>query len=366
MQARQLYPAIEPYRSGQLDVSDGQRVWWEECGNGEGTPLLVVHGGPGGGCVPDHRRAYDPSAYRIILFDQRGCGRSEPHASDPSVSLDANTTWHLVQDMERLRSELGVDRWVLSGASWGSTLALAYAQSHPDRVTAMVLRSIFTLRASELDWVYADGASRLLPERWHEFTAVVPAEERDDLVSAYRRRLEGTDDDVRLRFARAWTRWETAGMLLHRDDAIEELFAEPRFAVAFARIESHYVAQRGFLDEGQLHPRRGRNTRHPDRDLAGASRPVHAAGHRVGPAHCLAGGGAAPGRRRRSLPGRARDGAPTGECHRPVRRRLTPQAAWRSWTSARHRRMSTSPSTKHATCRPRTSGWRERSRPTTP
>jgi proline iminopeptidase len=252
MEVRELYPPIEPYRSGLLDVSDGQRVWWEECGNPDGTPLLVVHGGPGGGCVPGHRRAYDPSAYRIVLLDQRGCGRSEPHASDPSVSLEANTTWHLVEDMERLRSELGVRRWVLSGASWGSTLSLAYAQSHPDRVSAMVLRSIFTLRESELRWVYSDGASRLLPERWQEFTGLVPEQERGDLVSSYRKRLEGTDDDLRLQFARAWTRWETAGMLLHRDDVIEELFAEPRFAVAFARIESHYVAHRGFLDEGQL------------------------------------------------------------------------------------------------------------------
>ena len=252
--------------------------------------------------MPDHRRAYDPSAYRIILFDQRGCGRSEPHASDPSVSLDANTTWHLVEDIERLRSELGVRRWVLSGASWGSTLALAYAQSHPNRVSAMVLRSIFTLRASELDWVYADGASRLLPERWQEFTALVPDEERGDLVSAYRKRLEGTDDDLRLRFARAWTRWETAGMLLHPDDAIEELFAESRFAVAFARIESHYVAHRGFLDEGQLIRDVDARTRDPDRDPAGSSRSVHAAGHGVRPAHRLAGGGAAPRRRRRSLP----------------------------------------------------------------
>jgi proline iminopeptidase len=216
-----LYPDIEPYRTGWLEVGDGQELWWEECGNPAGIPLLVVHGGPGGGCVPEHRRPYDPHAYRIILFDQRGCGRSRPHASDPTVSLETNTTWHLVADMERLRVELGVDRWVLSGGSWGSALALAYGQAHPERVRAMVLRGVFTLRASELDWVYRDGASRLLPEDWEEFVGAVPTAERGDLVGAYRRRLEA-------------------------------MFAEPDFAVAFARIESHYVAHRGFLDEGQL------------------------------------------------------------------------------------------------------------------
>ncbi|RKS80052.1 proline iminopeptidase [Motilibacter peucedani] len=245
-----LYPPLEPYRTGWLEPGDGQRLWWEECGNPEGVPLLVVHGGPGGGCVPSMRRAYDPARYRIVLLDQRGCGRSEPHASDPEVSLDTNTTWHLVDDIERLRVELGVERWVLSGGSWGSALALAYAQRHPARVAAMVLRGIFTLRRSELDWAYRDGASRMLPERWDEFRRAVPAEERDDLVAAYRRRLESRDDDVRVAAALSWTRWETAAM--HATPEVEALFAEPRFAVAFARIESHYVAHRGFLDEGQL------------------------------------------------------------------------------------------------------------------
>ncbi|WP_406045930.1 prolyl aminopeptidase [Micromonospora sp. NBC_00898] len=252
MKHRDLYPPVEPYRTGMLDVGDGQRLWWEECGNPDGTPVLVVHGGPGGGCVPDHRRAYDPAAYRIILFDQRGCGRSEPHASDPAVSLETNTTWQLAADMELLRDRLRVDRWVLSGSSWGSTLALAYAQSHPERVLAMVLRSIFTLRESEVRWVYHEGASRLLPERWQEFRNAIPEDERGDLVAAYRQRLESADDDVRVSAAQAWTRWETAGMLLHPNPQVEALFAQPRFAVAFARIESHYVAHRGFLEEGQL------------------------------------------------------------------------------------------------------------------
>lgn len=255
MSGRDLYPAIEPYRRGWLDTADGQQVWWEECGNPDGTPVLVVHGGPGGGCVPDHRRAYDPAAYRIILFDQRNCGRSRPHASDPAVSLEANTTWHLVADMEQLRTELRVEQWVLSGASWGSTLALAYAQRYPERVRAMVLRSIFTLRSSELRWVYVEGASRLLPERWQEFRDAIPPSERDDLVAAYRRRLESADRAERaerVRAARAWTRWELAGMLLHPNPEVEAIFAEPGFAVAFSRIEIHYATHRGFFDEGQL------------------------------------------------------------------------------------------------------------------
>jgi proline iminopeptidase len=252
MEIRTLYPPIEPYRTGLLDVGDDQQIWWEECGNAGGVPVLVVHGGPGGGCIPDHRRAYDPAAYRIVLFDQRGCGRSLPHASDPGVSLAANTTTHLIADMERLRGELDIDTWVLSGGSWGSALALAYAQAHPERVRAMVLRGVFTLRESELSWVYRDGASRLLPDRWEEFTSAIPEDERDDLVTAYRARLESSDRETRVRAAQAWTRWETAGMLMHPDPVIEAMFAEPDFAVAFARIESHYVAHHGFFAEGQL------------------------------------------------------------------------------------------------------------------
>lgn len=252
MSSSELYPPIEPHRSGLLPVGDGQQIWWEECGTPDGRPVLVVHGGPGGGCTPQMRRHYDPTAYRIILFDQRGCGRSLPHASDPAVSLDSNTTWHLVEDMEALRRALGVQRWVLSGGSWGSALALAYAETHPDRVIAMVLRGIFTLRRSEIRWVYEDGASRLLPERWQQFRDAVPRRERGDLVTAYRALLESGDRDTRVRAARAWTRWETAGMLLHPDAHIERLFAQPDFAVAFARIERHYVAHGGFFAEGQL------------------------------------------------------------------------------------------------------------------
>jgi proline iminopeptidase len=241
-----------PNREGLLDVGDGQRVWWSEFGDPHGIPVLVVHGGPGGGSLPSMRHPYDPWTYRVVLFDQRGTGRSTPHASDPDVSLETNTTWHLVADMERLRRELGIDRWVLSGSSWGTTLALAYAQTHPDRVLAMILRSVTTFRASELDWVYRDGANHLLPERWEEFVAPIPPEERDDLVAGYRRRLESGSPEARIAVALAWTRWETAGMLSAPDPFIEDLFAQPRFALAFARIESHYTAHRAFLREGQL------------------------------------------------------------------------------------------------------------------
>lgn len=240
------------YDEGLLGVGDGQRIWWSQSGNPDGIPVLVVHGGPGGGTLPAMKRPFDPATYRIVLFDQRGCGRSEPHASDPDVSLETNTTWHLVADMERLRAALGIARWVLSGSSWGSTLALAYAQTHPERVLAMILRSITTFRQSELDWAYRGGAAHLLPERWAEFIGAIPADERDDLINAYRRRLHSADEATRIAAARAWTRWETAGMLSHPDPAIEALFAEPSFAVAFARIESHYTAHLGFFRDRQL------------------------------------------------------------------------------------------------------------------
>jgi proline iminopeptidase len=241
-----------PYDEGLLGVGDGQRIWWSQSGDPDGIPVLVVHGGPGGGTLPAMRRPFDPRTYRIILFDQRGCGRSEPHASDPAVSLQTNTTWHLVADMERLRKAFGIDRWVLSGASWGTTLALVYAQAHPERVLAMILRSITTFRSSELDWVYRGGAAHLLPERWAEFVGAIPPSEGGDLVAAYRRRLESADESARVRAARAWTRWETAGMLSEPDPALENLFGEARFAVAFARIESHYTMHRAFLRDRQL------------------------------------------------------------------------------------------------------------------
>src|ERR671921_2669004 len=187
---RTLYPPIEPYETGMLDVGDGHRLYWELCGNPNGKPVVFLHGGPGGGSSPDHRRQFDPDKYKILLFDQRGCGRSTPYAS-----LDANTTWHLVEDIERLREMAGIDRWMVFGGSWGSTLALAYAQTHPERVTELVLRGIFLFQQYELDWLYKEGgASSLYPDKWEEFVSPIPEAERGDLLQAYRKRL--TSDDM--------------------------------------------------------------------------------------------------------------------------------------------------------------------------
>ena len=241
-----------PRAEGLLDVGDGQQVWWAEYGNPDGVPLVVVHGGPGGGSLPAMRSPYDDDRFRIVMFDQRGCGRSTPHASDPAIELAVNTTVHLVSDMEALRVARGIDRWVLAGSSWGVTLSLAYAQTHPTRVLGMILRSVTTYSASELAWVYRDGASHLLPERWEEFTAGVPAGERGDLVAAYHRRVESPEESVRVGAALAWCRWETAGMLSAPDPAVEGIFAGPRFAVAFARISTHYALHHGFVEDGSL------------------------------------------------------------------------------------------------------------------
>ena len=241
------YPPIEPYDSGHLDVGDGHRLAWELCGNPNGKPAVFLHGGPGGGCIPDHRRFFDPARYRVLLFDQRGCGRSTPHAS-----LDANTTWHLVADIERLREMLAVERWLVFGGSWGAALALAYAETHPERVSELVLRGIFTVRRSELRWLYGDGASRLFPEPWERFVAPIPEDERSDLIAAYHRRLTGSDRGVQLAAAKAWSGWEGAIVTLLPNARVVSQHAEEAFALAFARIEAHYFVHRGFLDEGQL------------------------------------------------------------------------------------------------------------------
>jgi proline iminopeptidase len=240
-----VYPPLEPYEHGFLETGDGHSVYWELCGNPDGRPAVFLHGGPGAGCTPDQRRLFDPARYRILLFDQRGCGRSRPHAS-----LDNNTTWHLVADMERLRAMLGVSQWLVFGGSWGSALALAYAETHPERVSALVLRGIFTLRRAELLWYYQDGASWLFPDLWDEFLAPIPPAERDDLMAAYRRRLTGEDAAARLAAARAWSLWE--GRTLTLRPALTEQFNSDSFALAFARIENHYFVHGGFLDEGQL------------------------------------------------------------------------------------------------------------------
>lgn len=244
---RKLYPPITPHDSGMLDVGDGHQVYWEVCGNPKGKPVVFLHGGPGGGCGPSHRQLFNPEKYRIVLFDQRGCGRSLPHAN-----LHANTTWDLVADIERLRELLGIAKWQVFGGSWGSTLALAYAETHPERVSEIILRGIFLLRQRELDWYYQEGASWLAPDRWEEFLAPIPEAERGDLMSAYHQRLTGTDEAAKLEAARAWSRWEAATVTLLPDYGMIEGFSNAHFALAFARIENHYFVNKGFMEEGRL------------------------------------------------------------------------------------------------------------------
>lgn len=249
---RDLYPEIEPLETGMLDVGDGQHIYWEVSGNREGRPVVFLHGGPGAGTTPEHRRLFDPERYRIVLFDQRGCGLSIPHASEPDADLSANTTWHLVADMERLRNHLGIDRWQVFGGSWGSALALAYAQTHPERVTELVLRGIFTLRRQELDWFYEGGAAAVYPDLWEEFLSPVPALERAHLIEAYGRLLKDPDPEVHQPAAIAWSRWESSTItLLPQADTIAR-FTAPEYATAFARIENHYFRHGGWWEEGQL------------------------------------------------------------------------------------------------------------------
>lgn len=242
MPPRTLYPPIEPFRTGMLPVSQVHTIAWEESGNPDGKPVIFIHGGPGGGTEPKHRRFFDPAAYRIILFDQRGCGKSTPYAS-----LEENTTWDLVADMERLREHLGISQWMLFGGSWGSTLALAYAQTHPERVTTLVLRGIFLIRKWEIDWFYQEGASRLFPDAWEAYLAPIPPDERGDLLHAYHRRLTGDDAVVRQEAARAWSVWEgRTSTLLPNPDLIART-AGDAFSLAFARIECHYFVNGAFF-----------------------------------------------------------------------------------------------------------------------
>jgi len=245
---RQLYPELEPHDSGWLAVSPLHRIYYEICGNPDGKPAVFLHGGPGGGSSPKYRRYHDPQAYRIVVFDQRGCGKSEPHAS-----LEDNTTWHLVADMEALRAHLGIERWQVFGGSWGSTLALAYAQSHPQRVTELVLRGIFTLRRDEVQWFYQRGASWIFPDAWEHYLAPIPEVERGDLVGAYYRRLTGDDAAVRAGAARAWSVWEGSTSYLIPDAENIARTSGDEFAAALARIECHYFVHGGFFEhEGQL------------------------------------------------------------------------------------------------------------------
>ncbi|RLP68688.1 prolyl aminopeptidase [Mycetocola manganoxydans] len=249
---RTFYPEIEPYDAGHLDVGDGQAVYWETSGNPDGKPVVFLHGGPGGGTSAAHRRLFDPARYRIVLFDQRGCGRSTPHASTPDADLSANTSWHLVADMEKLRGHLGVESWQVFGGSWGSALALAYAESHPDRVSELVIRGIFTLRQVELDWFYEGGASAVFPDLWEGFVAPVPENKRGRLVEAYSELLNDPDPAVHGPAAVAWSRWESSTITLMPNEANVARFTEPSYAVAFARIENHYFMHGGWWDDGQL------------------------------------------------------------------------------------------------------------------
>ena len=238
-----LYPQIEPYDHGLLPVDAPHEVYYEQCGNPEGKPVVFLHGGPGGGGSPEPRRFFDPSIYRIVVFDQRGCGRSKPHSR-----LEDNTTWHLVADIEALRRHLGIDRWQVFGGSWGSTLALAYAQQHPDVVTELVLRGIFLMRPHEIDWLYRCGTNKLFPDAWAGLVAPIPEAERDDLVAAYHRRLTGDDRATRVEAARAWSIYEATTAHLLRNEGFIEKVRNDDFADAFARIETHYFVNRGFLE----------------------------------------------------------------------------------------------------------------------
>ncbi|CRK61846.1 Proline iminopeptidase [Alloactinosynnema sp. L-07] len=241
---------IEPHDSGMLDVGDGHLVYWEVSGNPSGKPAVVVHGGPGAGCNAVQRRHFDPAAYRIVLFDQRGSGRSTPHVSDPATDLATNTTWHLVADMERLREHLEIDRWQLFGGSWGATLAVAYAQTHPERVSEVILRGVFLLRPSELDWLYRGGAGALFPEAWADFTALVPR--GADPLAAYQTMITDADPAVRAEAALAWSNWEGAAVSLVPNPALVAQYASPGFAVPFARIALHYFTNAGWLEDDQL------------------------------------------------------------------------------------------------------------------
>jgi proline iminopeptidase len=237
------YPPIEPYASGRIKVSPVHEIHWEECGNPHGKPAILIHGGPGGGSNAFMRRLHDPSAYRIVLFDQRGCGRSTPHAS-----LEDNTTWHLVADMERIREERGIERWQVVGGSWGSTLGLAYAQTHPERVSEIVLRGIFTLRREELSWFYQAGCHQIFPDAWEGFLAPIPPDERHDMIAAYHRRLTSADRTVQIEAARAWSIWEGTTISLLPDPARIAKFGQDDYAIAFARIECHYFMNAGFFE----------------------------------------------------------------------------------------------------------------------
>ncbi|MSP18557.1 MAG: prolyl aminopeptidase [Bdellovibrionales bacterium] len=245
---RWIYPEITPYSSGRLKVSELHELYFEESGNPKGKPVVFVHGGPGGGTEAKHRRYFDPRKYRIILFDQRGCGKSTPHAS-----IVDNTTWHLVDDMEVLRKEMKVEKWQVFGGSWGSTLAIAYAETFPERVSELVLRGIFLLRQKEIDWFYQSGASAIFPDAWEAYLNTIPENERHDMVSAYYKRLTSPDKNIQLQAAKAWSVWEGSTSQLFPEADFISHYGDSEFAIAFARVECHYFINKGFMKtDGQL------------------------------------------------------------------------------------------------------------------
>ncbi|HEX9411250.1 MAG TPA: prolyl aminopeptidase [Actinomycetota bacterium] len=248
-----LYPEIEPNQHGMLDVGDGNLVYWETCGNPGGQPAVVLHGGPGSGCTPWHRRLFDPDAYRVVLFDQRGCGRSRPHASAPDTDLTSNTTSNLIADIERLRGHLHIDRWLVWGGSWGSVLALAYAEQKPERVTEMILWGVATGRRSEFDWLFRGGVALFFPEQWERFRRAVPSAKRDgDIVDVYHGLLHDPDPEVRTQAALEWCMWESATPSWPPATGLASRFTDPAYAMAFARLVTHYVRHDAWLEDGSL------------------------------------------------------------------------------------------------------------------
>ena len=249
----ELYPEIEPYEQGFFAVDDGHHVYWETCGNPHGKPAVVLHGGPGSGCTPWHRRLFDRSAYRLVLFDQRNCGRSTPHASALETSLESNTTAHLIADIEQLRQHLNIDRWLVFGGSWGCTLALAYAERYPERVTDMILFGVTTGRHQEIDWLFRGGVAIFFPEQWERLRTALPEAERDgDIVEAYYRRLNDANLTVRQQAAEAWCLWESATPAWPPLTSLAPRFTNPTFALAFARIVTHYMHHKLWLEDGSL------------------------------------------------------------------------------------------------------------------
>ncbi|MDJ0744870.1 MAG: prolyl aminopeptidase [Xenococcaceae cyanobacterium MO_167.B27] len=245
---RELYPPIQPYNEGKLKVSELHTIHYEESGNSQGKPVIFLHGGPGGGIAPMYRRYFDPQKWRIVIFAQRGCGQSTPYAE-----LKENTTWDLVRDIEKLREHLAIEKWVVFGGSWGSTLSLAYSQTHPERCKGLILRGIFMLRQKELKWFYQEGASYIYPDAWEDYLKPIPVSERDDLISAYYRRLTSENREIRLEAARAWSVWEASTSKLLPSEKSIKRFGEAEFAEAFARIECHYFVNKGFFSsENQL------------------------------------------------------------------------------------------------------------------